>query len=341
MPDLPYSRQELEHYGIYDTDRLTYPYIREHTLDALFGDEKEFVKKAFLINNFNGTYNLKEEFQFEGGILENSGLHPNERPADKKIVNGLKLLCQNVCLIRAEDDKFVPRIDLEKTYSSFNELDFWVQEGLRKLYIDYYYKRHEGLWEYTARKRLPAMARSSDMLVCGEDLGMVPDCVVRVMNDMRINCLRIQRLTTDPDVLFYHPADYQYLTVSAPSGHDMSTIRGWWEEDRRKTQYFWNHLLGRSGEAPYSCPPDAVKTIFDMHMYSPAMLACFPLQDILALKSRYIENRDPKQEQINDPSNPIHYWRYRCHVDLDQLIGDEDLNKEVRDMVYASGRHIF
>ena len=342
MPDLPYSRQELEKYGIYDTDRLTYPYIREHTLDSLFGEEKEFVKKHYLINNYNGTYNLKPEFQYEGQILENTGLDPKERESDRKIVKGLKLLCQNVCLIRAEDpNMFVPRIDLEKTYSSFNELDFWVQEGLRKLYIDYYYKRHEGLWEYTARERLPAMASASDMLVCGEDLGMVPDCVVRVMNDMRINCLRIQRLTCDPDVKFYHPADYQYLTVCAPSGHDMSTIRGWWEEEREKVQYFWNHLLGRPGEAPYTCPPDAVKVIMDMHMYSPAMLSCFPLQDILALKERYIQGRNPRQEQINDPSNPIHYWRYRCHVDLDTLLADEDLNKEVRGVVYASGRHIF
>ncbi|EKE37561.1 hypothetical protein ENUP19_0248G0091 [Entamoeba nuttalli] len=342
-PDLPFSRQELEGYGIYDTDRLSYPYIRDHTLDSLFGDEKNFVISKFLVNNYNGTYNLKPEFQSEGAILEKTGLSPQFRESDKKIVNGLKLLLQNVCLIRDEQNPnlFVPRIDMEKTYSSFNELDHWVQEGLKRLYNDYFYKRHEGLWEATARKRLPAMARASNMLVCGEDLGMVPDCVVRVMNDMKINCLRIQRLTDTPNTLFYHPADYQYLTVSAPSGHDMSTIRGWWEEDRYKTQYFWEHLLGRSGAAPFTCPIDAVKTIFDMHLYGPAMLACFPLQDILSLKLKYIEGRDPKLEQINDPSNPIHYWRYRCHVDMDEIIADNELNNELRTAVEKSGRHLF
>ncbi|KAL7718127.1 4-alpha-glucanotransferase [Entamoeba marina] len=341
-PDLPLSRQELESYGIYDTDRLTYPYIRDHTLDHLFGDEKTFVISKFLVNNYNGTYNFKPEFQSEGAILEQTGLSPNERLADRKIISGLKLLLQNVCLMRSEDpNMFYPRIDIEKTYSSFAELDFWVQEGLRKMYRDYFYKRHEGLWEYTARRRLPAMAKASDMLVCGEDLGMVPDCVVRVMNDMKINCLRVQRLTDNPDTVFYHPADYQYLTVCAPSGHDMSTIRGWWEEDRGKTQFFWNNLLGRGGAAPFTCPPEVVKTIFDMHLYSPAMLACFPLQDILSLKQRYIEGRDPKIEQINDPSNPIHYWRYRCHVDMDDIMADNDLNSEVRNAVYDSGRHIF
>ena len=342
-PDLPFSRQELESYGIYDTDRLSYPYIRDHTLDSLFGAEKQFVISKFLVNNYNGTYNLKEEFQTEGQILEKTGLSPEFRESDKKIVMGLKTLLQNVCLMKDEHNPnlFYPRIDMEKTYSSFNELDFWVQEGLRRLYNDYFYKRHEGLWEETARKRLPAMARASDMLVCGEDLGMVPDCVVRVMNDLKINCLRIQRLTDNPQTLFYHPADYQYLTVSAPSGHDMSTIRGWWEEDRTKTQYFWEHLLGRSGAAPFSCPPEVVKTIFDMHLFGPAMLACFPIQDILALKQKYIENRDPKIEQINDPSDPIHYWKYRCHVDMDDIIADTELNNQLKGAVNASGRHLF
>ena len=30
----------------------------------------------------------------------------------------------------------------------------------------------------------------------------------------------------------------------------MSTIRGWWEEDRNKTQRFFNYELGQWGDAP-------------------------------------------------------------------------------------------
>ncbi|ELP89456.1 hypothetical protein EIN_390810 [Entamoeba invadens IP1] len=342
-PDLPFTRNELEKYGLFDTDRLSYPYIRDHTLDALFGVEKGFVIKKFLVSNNRGIYGIKPEFQSESAILDVKGLCPEMRASDKRIITGMKLLLQNVCLLRDENDSnlFYPRIDMQKTYSSFNELNYWEQESLKRLYTDYFYKRHEGLWEATARKRLPAMARASNMLVCGEDLGMVPDCVVKVMNDMKIACLRIQRLTDVPEKLFYHPADYQYLTVSAPSGHDMSTIRGWWEEDRDKTQYFWTHLLGKSGAAPFSCPTEIVKTIFDMHLYGPAMLACFPLQDILSLRLKYIEGRDPKLEQINDPSNPIHYWRYRCHVDLDDILSDYELNTLLSGTIFASGRHQF
>ena len=341
-PDIPMSRQKLTEYGIYDTDRLTYPYIREHTLDALFKDEKEFVKNKFLQGG-NGVYSLKPEYSSEGQILEQTGLSPKERPADAMIIKGLKTLLQNVCLMTDENNKdlFYPRIDMEKSYSSFNELDYSTQNGLRRLYNDYFYKTHEGLWEYTARRRLPALLKASDMLVCGEDLGMVPDCVVRVMDDLKIACLRIQRLTDKPTTVFYHPNDYQYLTVCAPSGHDMSTIRGWWMEEREKVQYFWNNLLLKQGKAPETCPEWAIKSIIDMHMYSPAMLACFPLQDVMAQKPEFNKGTIPSEQQINRPENVRHYWRYRCHITLEQLIETEDLNTHMTGLIKDSGRYHF
>jgi len=340
-PDLPLSRERLaREYGLYDLDRLTYPYIRDHTLDSLFGEEKQFVIDKFLVNNYNGTYNLKEEFRSEGQILEKTGLSPKDRPSDKKIIMGLKTLLQNVILMVDENDGnlLYPRIDLEKTYSSFQELDWNTQQNLKRLYVDYFYKSHEWLWEQTARRRLPAMIKSSKMLVCGEDLGMVPDCVVRVMDDLKIACLRIQRLTDKPTTIFYHPADYKYLTVCAPSGHDMSTIRGWWIEEREKVQYFWNHMLLKEGEAPFFCPESVVKSIIDQHMYSPAMLACFPIQDLLAMKPEFNYGIDPKDQQINIPANVRHYWRYRVHIPLEELLATDDLNTHILGLITDCGR---
>ena len=90
-------------------------------------------------------------------------------------------------------------------------MDYWVQDGLRRLYEDYFYRKHEGLWEATARKRLPAMARSSNMLVCGEDLGMIPDCVASVMSGQKILSLEIQRMPKDPKQEFGNPYTYPYF----------------------------------------------------------------------------------------------------------------------------------
>ena len=94
-------------------------------------------------------------------------------------------------------------------------------------------------------KKLPALKGATNMLVCGEDLGMVPHCVPDVMKQLGILSLEIQRMPKDPAKEFSHPADAPYLSVIMPSTHDMSTVRGWWEEDRNKTQRFFNHELGQ------------------------------------------------------------------------------------------------
>ena len=40
--------------------------------------------------------------------------------------------------------------------------------------------------------------------------------------------------------------------------------------------------------------------------------------------------------QINEPSNPRHYWRYRLHVTLEQVAEDADLRCLLADMLQAS-----
>lgn len=63
------------------------------------------------------------------------------------------------------------------------------------------------------------------MLVCGEDLGMVPACVQGVLDALSILGLRIQRMPKDDKLLFDHPVHYPYLSVATPSVHDTSTLR--------------------------------------------------------------------------------------------------------------------
>ncbi len=174
------------------------------------------------------------------------------------------------------------------------------------------------------------------MLVCGEDLGMVPACVPGVMDELKILSLEIQRMPKDSSKgEFSHPADAPYLSVVSPSCHDMSTIRGWWEEDHAQSQRFYNTTLGKPGEAPYFCEPWLVNDINVQHMYSPAMWAIFPLQDLVGMNGRL---RTEHAERINEPSNPNHYWRYRFHLPIEQLLEETDFNKHVAQLVQESGR---
>ncbi|MQL94314.1 hypothetical protein Taro_026965 [Colocasia esculenta] len=67
------------------------------------------------------------------------------------------------------------------------------------------------------------------------------------------------------------------------------------------------------------------------------MWAIFPLQDLLALKEEYA-TRPAAEETINDPTNPKHYWRYRVHVALQSLLGDNEIKETIKDLVKCSGR---
>ena len=175
------------------------------------------------------------------------------------------------------------------------------------------------------------------MLVCGEDLGMVPSCVPDVMQQLGLLSLEIQRMPKDPKKEFFHPNDAPYLSVITPSTHDMSTVRGWWEEDTSMTQRFYNRILGRYGASPFFCEPWINKDIVIQQLYSPAMWSIFQLQDILGI-SETLRRENPNEERINVPANPKHYWHYRMHISLEDLMKEDAFNEELAGYVKASGR---
>jgi 4-alpha-glucanotransferase len=117
----------------------------------------------------------------------------------------------------------------------------------------------------------------------------------------------------------------------------MSTIRGWWEEDRAKTQRFYNTQLSKLGNAPQICEPWINKAIILQHLYSPAMWSVFQIQDILGI-SEDIRRQNPADERINVPADPKHYWQYRMHITLEQLVNDVEFNAELKQYINSSNR---
>jgi 4-alpha-glucanotransferase len=186
-------------------------------------------------------------------------------------------------------------------------------------------------------QKLPKLKAATNMLVCGEDLGMVPHCVPDVMNQNGILSLEIQRMPKDPATSFFNPAAAPYLSVVTPSTHDMSTIRGWWEENRQRTQSFYNQEMKQWGEAPYFCEAWINRAIVQQHLQSPAMWSIFQLQDLLGI-SDTLRRSDPREERINDPANPQHYWQYRMHISLEDLLAQTAFNDSLREMIVSAGR---
>jgi 4-alpha-glucanotransferase len=339
IPALPVTVHEFGEKGIwFDYNRFCRPFITDAFLNQQFDGETEFVKESFLEPNKENGYDLKEAFNTQRKV-ENYFSSKEKSEANDRVKAGLFDLISNVILFEEEgsdQQKFHFRISMEST-SSFQHLDESSKHKLKELYIDYFYRRQDGFWKEEAMKKLPALKEATHMLICGEDLGMVPHSVPDVMKQLGILSLEVQRMPKDPTIEFFHPKNAPYLSVITPSTHDMSTIRSWWEEDREKTQKFFNSVLGEQGTAPYFCEPWINRAIVLQHLYSPAMWSIFQLQDILGM-SETLRRQDPNEERINQPANPTHYWNYRIHIPLEQLCKEKEFNQELRDYIYNSGR---
>jgi 4-alpha-glucanotransferase len=318
--------------------RYTKPFINDAVIWEFFHNDFEYIKTDFLEQGKDGLYQLKKGFETQQEVEAYfSQLEDNE--FKQRIRYGLFNLISNLVLFEQEGSEgrqFHFRIEMDKT-PSYRYLG-WDKNKIYDLYIDYYYRRQDNFWRDEALKKLPALKAATNMLVCGEDLGMVPTCVPDVMSRLGILSLEIQRMPKgDSNREFFHPNDANYLSVVTPSTHDMSTIRGWWEEDRARTQRFYNYEMGQWGEAPFFCEPWINKAIVLQHLFSPAMWSIFQLQDLLGMNEQ-IRRQNPHEERINNPADPKNYWKYRMHISLEDLIKQKDFNEELRSYIESSDR---
>ena len=117
----------------------------------------------------------------------------------------------------------------------------------------------------------------------------------------------------------------------------MSPLRSWWKEDRIKTQRYYNTILGHVGQAPEDCSSAIAEEILRNHLESPSMLVIIPLQDWLAMDDR-LKNPDPDAERINIPAQTNHYWRYRMHLTIEQLIQETAFNQKIESLIRYTKR---
>lgn len=336
-PRLPYDFNDLAGFGLKgDIKRYSTPFIRRYYLHELFGKDVNYVIEHYLIEVFEQAYQLKEELNTQVKIVDYFA--KEENVAFQRFVQPLCALLTEVLLIEepnSNGQKFNPRITMQSTYS-YLALDDYAKRAMDKIYNDYFYKRHGIYWRDQAYTKLPALLDATNMLICGEDLGMIPDTVPEVMNRLNIVPLEIQRMPKG-DTLFGDCSEYDYYSVCSPSCHDMSTIRGWWEGSNRTAQNYWTFYMAMKREYPRECSEDVVTYIVNEHLQSPSILAIFPIQDILGMNAK-LKRLNPFVEQINDPSNSKHYWRYRLHLNIEDIISDDEFCEKVKQMVIESGR---
>jgi 4-alpha-glucanotransferase len=340
VPAIPVRVDEFKERGIrFDPARYAKPYITDHVLRDIFQNDADEVKRQFLVATTTGNYALKPEFDTQRKV-EKYFTARESNDCNEKIKIGVYDLISNVILFEEPGSagrQFHFRLGMENT-SSFKNLDANTQAQLRDLYLNYFFSRQDDFWAKEAMQKLPALKRVTDMLVCGEDLGMVPACVPEVMRQLGLLSLEIQRMPKKQHREFSDLRDSPYLSVVTPGTHDMSTIRGWWEEEEKGLiRRFYQHELDQTGEPPANCEAWINRAIIVQHLESTAMLSIFQLQDLLGMDEK-LRRKNPNEERINVPGNPKHYWRYRMHLTLETLNDADAFNDELREYIQQSGR---
>jgi len=337
-PALPLHAQDMMIYGFhFDSESMTTPFLPENLLYYLFGADTPMVAKTYLKKKKDGNYQLKSAFETQQQIKAHFGEGPLE-PDSIKLRNHLYALCNEVLFVPDphQTGYFHPRISAFGT-ERFRWLSDEQKHAFGRLYNDFFYVRNVDFWKQQALEKLPALVQSTRMLSCGEDLGMIPSCVPVVMHQLKILSLEIQRMPKSTGSLFENLNNIPYQSVCTTSTHDMSPLRTWWLENRLVIQQFYNQILWKGGEAPLECTPELATLVVENHLAAPAIWVILPWQDWMAIDKK-LRNPDPLSERINIPSNPQHYWRYRMHLSLEQLLRAMVFNARMKEMVMKSGR---
>lgn len=336
-PALPLTIGEIEYFGLpFRKELFTRPFINDRLVDRLFGIHAQYVRDNFLVRKAYNLYDLKEEVATQRKVMTVFADRRDE--SSLWIRDGLMRLICNVLFVEdpRQSEMYHPRIGVinEPIFEALSNED---KDAFLRLYNNYFYQRHSIFWGQQALKRLPAILKDSRLLVCGEDLGMLPDCVEPVLDQLRILTLEIQQMPKQQGFEFAHLEAYPYRSVCTISTHDMSPLRLWWQENPERRQRFYVTMLQKEGRAPEQLPAHLAEEIIARHLYCPSMLCILALQDWLAMDVE-LRSKHPQEERINVPSDPYNRWKWRMHVTIEQLIAAERYNKKLKTMITRSKR---
>ena len=336
-PALPLTVGEIEYFGLpFRKELYTRPFVNDRLIDRLFGIHAQYVRDNFLVRKAYNLYDLKEEYDTQRKVSAYFADRHDE--SSLWIRDGLMRLISDVLFVEdpRQPEMYHPRIGVlsEPIYEALSNED---KDAFLRLYNNYFYQRHSMFWGQQALKRLPAIFKDSRLLICGEDLGMLPDCVEPVLDQLRILTLEIQQMPKQQGFEFAHLEANPYRSVATISTHDMSPLRLWWQENPERRQRYYVTMLQKEGRAPEQLPAHLAEEIIARHLYCPSMLCILQLQDWLAMDSE-LRSKHPQDERINVPSDPYNRWKYRMHLTIEQLIAADRYNNKVRTMITRSKR---
>ncbi len=336
-PALPLTVEEIEYFGLpFRKELFTRPFINDRLVERLFGMHAQYVRENFLVRKAYGLYDLTAECATQRKIAETFADRHDENSL--WIRDGLMQLVNNVLFVvdPHQQDMYHPRIGAinEPVFEALSAED---KDAFLRLYNNFFFQRHSFFWGQQALKRLPAIMKGSHMLFCAEDLGMLPDCVEPVLDQLRILTLEIQQMPKHQGFEFAHLDANPIRSVCTISTHDMAPLRLWWQEQPERRQRFFVTMLQKEGRAPEQLPAHLAEEIIARHLYCPSMLCILQLQDWLAMDS-LLRRKNPQEERINTPGDHYNHWQYRMHLTIEELLEATKYNNKIRTMIQRSKR---
>ncbi len=336
-PALPLTPDEIAYFGLpFRKELFTKPFVNDRLIDRLFGIHAQYVRENFLVRKAYGLYDLKPDYDTQRKVVEAFAERKDE--SSLWIREGLMRLISDVLFVEDphQPDMYHPRIGVlnEPIYEA---LSVEEKDAFMRLYNNYFYQRHSFFWGQQALRRLPAMLKGCRMLICAEDLGMLPDCVEPVLDQLRILTLEIQQMPKQQGFEFAHLDANSIRSVCTISTHDMAPLRLWWQEQPERRQRFYVTMLQKEGRAPEQLPAHLAEEMIARHLYCPSMLCILSLQDWLAMDME-LRRKNPQEERINIPSDSYNRWQYRMHLTIEELLAATKYNNKLKQMIQRSRR---
>lgn len=336
-PSIPLTDSEIAYYGLtFHKDMYTRPVINDRIVDSIFGIHANYVREQYLVHKAYDLYDLKPECDTQKKIHQLFGGRNDE--SSLWIRDGLCRLTSNVLFVKDNRNPslYHPRVNAFNT-TAYKMLSAEDRDAFMRLYNNYFYERHNGLWEFTGRQRLSMFLNNSNMLPCAEDLGTTPPCVAQVLEQLRIPSLEIQTMPKHHDIDFAHLEANPYLSLATITTHDMEPLRLWWQDNQQRAQHYYAEMLQKEGRAPEQLTTVLAEEIIARHLYSPSMMCVISMQDWLSFDSE-LRSRNPRSERINTPGDCYNRWQYRMHITIERLLEETRYNDKVKTMIRRSKR---
>lgn len=229
--------------------------------------------------------------------------------------------------------KYHPRISPEWT-DIYRELSPKNQSVISEIAYSYFYIDNDKLWRDTAISRLSNIfGIDNQLLLCAEDLGMLPYSVPEVLSKLSMLSLDIERMPKKAtDTEWERIRDIHYMSVVASSTHDMPPLKLWWQNlsENQKEKYQSTILKNKIEDNIY-------KEIINNHNASSAMMCILPLGDWLSPYN--IMSQKAEDEQINHPENPNHHWVYRFPFYMEDLLENDIISQEIKETIKKFDRN--